>query len=144
VGTPVLTTTSTHPSPPSPTTYGASGEIVVPVVPLAFRARSLPTHHFSILANASFLSLPPVPPLSIDTPCHFFFFFLFYKCRSVGHSHRSAINHYSTSPLHSTHLLTRHGYCVHMRPPLVCIASVQCFGRRQGGRYDIASCSYDH
>ncbi|KAN0116166.1 hypothetical protein V8E52_006223 [Russula decolorans] len=46
-------------------------KLLCPVVPVAFRAQSLPTHHFSILANPS-LS-PPVPPLSIDTPCHLFF-----------------------------------------------------------------------
>jgi hypothetical protein len=47
-------------------------KLLCPVIPLAFRAQSLPTPHFSILAKPSSLSLPPVPPLSLDTPCQFF------------------------------------------------------------------------
>jgi hypothetical protein len=63
-----------------------------------------------------------------DIPCNLFFF----KCRSLGRLYRSPINHDPTSLLHPIHLLARHGYRVHWRSPSVCIASVQCFERRQG------------
>jgi hypothetical protein len=124
--TPVLTTTSTHPFPFSPITSDASGEIVVP--------RSSSRVQSPIPPYSSFLN--PRQPLFVSagtTVVHRHSLPpLFFKCRSLGRSHCSPINHYSTSALHSTHLLARHGYCVHMRSPLVCIASVQCFGRRQG------------
>jgi len=45
----------------------------------------------------------------------------------LGRFHRNSFKAF----LHSTHLLARHGYCVHMRSLSVCIASVQCFGRRR-------------
>jgi hypothetical protein len=102
-------------------------KLLCPVVPLAFRTQSLPTHHFSNLAIPS--SLSPAD----STVVHRHSLPLFLNV-DLGRSHRSPINHYSTSPLHYPHLLARHGYRVHMRLPLVCIASVQCFGRRQWRR----------
>jgi len=54
-------------------------------------------------------------------------FTLFSPLLDLGRFHRNPFK----SPLHTTHLLARHGYCVHMRSPSVCIASVQCFGRRR-------------
>ena len=52
--------THTHLPPPihqlPRATSGASGELLCPVVPLAFRAPPSPTHHFSVLANPSSLS----------------------------------------------------------------------------------------
>ncbi len=85
-----------------------------------------PARHFSSLVNP--FCVPPFPPLSMTFLATSFFF----KCRCLGRLYRSPINHDPTSLLHPIHLLARHGYRIHMRSPLVCIASVQCFGRRQG------------
>jgi hypothetical protein len=125
--TPVLTTTSTHPSLFSPATSGASGKIVVRRS--SSRVQSPITPYSSFLNPRQTLFVSPAGSTVVLR--HSLPLFLNVD---LGRSHRSPINHYSTSPLHCTHLLARHGYCVHMRPPSVCIASVQCFGRRQGGR----------
>jgi len=57
-----------------PLLWARAVKLLCPVVLLAFRAQSLPTHHLSDLANLPPL---PVPPLSIDTH-----YPLFFKCRS--------------------------------------------------------------
>jgi len=103
-------------------------KLLCPVVPLAFRAQSLPTHHFSILPTG-LLSLPPVPPLplSIDGPCQF----LKNVDLSVVHTALRLIitprRPYIPSSSCSTWLLCLYAFT------LVCIAC--SFERRQGGRY---------
>jgi hypothetical protein len=69
--TPVLTTTSTHPSRLSLTITCASGEIVV--LRSSSRVPNPITPYSSFLKPRQPLFVsPPVPLSSIDTPCHFF------------------------------------------------------------------------
>jgi len=68
--TPVLTTTSTHPSrslPPLPARVVKLSYLVV-----TSRVQS-PITPYSSFLNPCQPPLPPVPPFFIDTPCHFFF-----------------------------------------------------------------------
>lgn len=95
----------------------------------ACRPQSLRNQHMTIL-TASFY-LPPDPQLSINK--HSLPLFLFITI-SVDCLHCCLVNLSPTSYIHSTHL-ARHGYCVHIRSLLVCIAPLQCSrgSERRGG-----------
>lgn len=125
--TPVPTTTSI--SPPSPTIFlfARVAKLLRLPVPLS---QPLPAQLFPTLSNPS-LSLPPGS--SVVHRHSFPLFFFIIRPRSFSPSGQYI-------PLIFLLDMVIVFICVH----LWCgITSVQCFGRRQRGRYDIASCSYD-
>jgi hypothetical protein len=82
------------------------------------------TQRNHLLPNPCPLSVS-YPPSSINTP---------YRSRFIIRSRdrlpRCPVNLSLTSNIRPTHF-ARHGYCVHIRSHLVCIASVQCSGRSE-------------